>query len=114
MERINKMNLDNEMLQDMKKDLDSKIDFAFKKSIKEEKTIRVSLKMIISVERDSEGNKKPVIEYETGFHIKENSYKDKGSVLKDFTAKLGEDGSILMEEENKQLEIEEEEDEEEE
>lgn len=113
MEKINKMSLDNEILKDMKEALENRIDFAFKKSIKENKTIRVNLKMTISTENDSDGNKKPKIEYETGFNIKEDSFKNKSTVLKDLTAEVDEDGNILMEEENKQLEIEEEGEEEE-
>lgn len=107
MQIINKLTLDNEILKEMREDLEVKIDHAFKKAIKEEKKTRVTLRMTIEMTKNSAGDSIPRIEYETGYSVKENGFKSKRTIGENYSTAIDESGNILIEEDNQQLEIEE-------
>ena len=107
MQIINKLTLDNKLLKDMKEDLEKKIDHAFKTAIKEQKKTKVNLRMTIEMNKNTAGDSIPKIEYETGFSVKENSFKSKKTIGENYTSAMDNEGNLIIEEDNQQLEIEE-------
>ena len=105
MEIVNKITLDNVILKDMKESLETKIDYAFRKSIKDGKKTKVTLRMTIDMKKNNAGDSVPQIEYETGYSVKEDSFKSKNIIRENYISAVDEEGNIIIEEENKQLEI---------
>ena len=105
MEIINKIKLDNSILKDMKEDLETKIDYAFKKAMKDGKKTKVTLKMSIEMNQNECGDYIPQIEYETGVSIKENGFKSKNTIGENYISAIDDDGNIIIEEGQQQLEI---------
>ena len=100
-----KINMNSEILKNMKEDLESKIDYAFKKAIKEGKKTKVTLRMTIKTNKDELGNDIPLIEYETGYSVKEDSFKSKNVIGENYISTLDDEGNLVIEEGDKQLEI---------